>query len=204
MIKLALFALGTATLVGFTYRSATLSFDMKDPKGANGLSLYIDGPLEPVVGQAGGISGNIAFDAAKPENSKGKIVVDVKTVELTSERMTEKMQEEWCLDAEKYPTIEFEVKKVSGVKKTKSGYDCTVNGTFTLKGVSKDITVKANVSYLPGQLAARGGVQGREGDLIVVRTSFSFDRTKFGVAPDLGILGNNVDVKLAAVGISLK
>lgn len=185
-------------------KTAPLAFNMKDPKGVSGLSISIDSPLEPIMGQTSAISGDVKFDPANPQNSTGKIVVDAKELKLTSEAMTGHMLQRASLDVENYPTITFEITKIDEVKETSKGnWDAKVTGNFTLKGTTKAITVNASVSHMPDMLKSRGGVPDKNGDLIVIRCKFSFDRTDFKVGAG-SVIGNKVDVTLSAVGYTVK
>ena len=57
-----------------------------------------------------------------------------------------------------------------------------VTGTFTVKGVSKDITVPVRFTYLKDKLAARTNGQA-QGDLLVIRANFTIKRSDFGINP---------------------
>ncbi|MFM9873908.1 MAG: YceI family protein [Fimbriimonadaceae bacterium] len=200
--SIALLAVAATAL---TSSPAPLSFDMKDPKGVSGLSFSIDSNLEPIFGQSSAIGGSISFDPANPEKSSGKIVVQSAGVETHSENLTSAMHQDWCLDVEKFPTIEFEVKKISNVvKKDDGSFAADVNGDFTFHGVTKNLNIKATATHLPDKLKDRGGVPGKKGDLLIIRSNFSFNRKDFNVAPDLALIGDTVDVKLATVGYTIK
>lgn len=178
---------------------------MKDPKGVNGLSIGVDSTLEPITGTADGITGTVVFDPTKPESAKGKIVVDTKTIKLAAAGITGAMQQDWCLNPAKFPTVEFEVKKIENVKKGKDGvFTGKVTGDFTLHGVTKELTADVTASYLKDQLKARGGLPGKTGDLLVLRSGFSINRRDFNVAPDLSstLIGDKIEIKLAVVATS--
>ena len=57
--------------------AAPLTFDFKDPKGVNNAVFKLDAPLEAINGSASGVSGTVTFDAEKPGDTKGKIVIEV-------------------------------------------------------------------------------------------------------------------------------
>ena len=191
--------------IALSFQMGQRTYNFQDPKGVSGLSITIDSMLEPVYGHANGISGSIMFDPKSPEKSKGKIVVDAKSVFIGSQGMTDATHQEWCLDVKKYPTIEFEIQKVTGVKKSGTGtYSASVTGKFSLHGVSKVITVPATATYLPKAIKQRGGMQNVDGDLLAIRTKFSINRLDYKVSPDLStnMIGNKIDLSLAAVGYS--
>jgi polyisoprenoid-binding protein YceI len=81
------------------------------------------------------------------------------------------------LDVEKFPEIAFEVKELKNVKADGDKTSAEATGTFTLKGVSKEVTVPVALTYLKDKLSQR--VPGKQGDLLVVRTSFSIQRSDF-------------------------
>jgi polyisoprenoid-binding protein YceI len=183
------------------------SFNFKDPKGVSGLTFSIDSNLEPIMGGTSAVDGTVNFDPAKPENSSGKIIVQAAKVEATSDGLTGPMIGPASLDAEKYPTIEFEFKKVSNVKKGADGvYSADVTGNFTLCGITKELKVKATATHVIDGLQKRGGLQNKKGDLLVVRSKFSFKRTDFKVAPDVPtfLIGDQVNVDLAIAGYIIK
>lgn len=199
--------MAAVVMVGFRPLAGTREFDFKDPKGVSGLTIRIDSPLEPVSGHANGITGNISFDPEKPEAAKGKVAVQLKTLTLGNSGMTDAMHGEWALDVAKYPTAEFEITKVSQVKPNgKDAWTAKVDGKFTLHGVTKPLSVTASASHVPGGLKQRGGVEGKDGDLLIVRSSFTIQRKDYGVAPDLSrqIIGENVQIDLAFVGVAIQ
>ena len=184
----------------------TIAFDLKDPKGVTGLNISIDAPLEPVKGFANGVSGNLSFNLKNPEKSTGKIVIDAASTHIGSDNMTSAMHQAWCLDVAKYPTIEFAVTKVNKITKAKDGtFDAKVTGNFSFHGITKPLTVDAKLKYLPGKLKARGGVE-KDGDLLQVHSKFSILRSDFDLAPDLStdLIGNKIDIDLAATGVAIR
>ena len=204
MKKFALFACAGIALFGFIGLRKTRTYDLKDPKGVNGLSLYVDSTLEPITGTSDGISGTVTFDPATPEKAKGKIVVTTSSIKLAGPDITSAMQGDWCLNPAKYPTIEFEVKKIENIKKVKEGvFSGKVTGDFTLHGVSKELTTEISATYIKDGLAQRGGMPGKTGDLLVLRSGFSINRREFNIAPDLGsnLIGDKIDIKLSVVAV---
>jgi polyisoprenoid-binding protein YceI len=201
--SIALVAL--ASIVGFKQMGGAQSFSLQDPKGVSGLSISIDSKLEPVKGFANGVSGNVTFDPSKPSAATGTVVIDAASTYVASRGMTEAMHQDWCLDVAKYPTIEFKITKVTGVKAGKDGtYSAKVSGDFTLKGITKAMTVDATATHLPNMIKQRGGMPGKDGDLLVIRSNFSFKRSDFKIAPDLStnVIGDRVDIGLSFVAVS--
>ena len=199
-------ALGISVLfaLGFVRRSALIQeFTLQDPKGANGFAFSLTDGLEPLHGTGNDVSGTVMFNASDPAKSTGKIVIGIKSLRLTSDQMTENMMGSWCLDAAKYPTATFEVE--SG-KLGKTDKDGTMHGTavgmFTIRGVSKRITVKGTARYVKDGIKARFG--DKQGDLMILKTEFDFNRLDYKIGTDLAdtLISNRVHVVINCAAMS--
>jgi polyisoprenoid-binding protein YceI len=206
------FRAGRACLAGFV--GALLSgpalaepaeFDFKDPKGVNSMAFTLDSLLEPFTGTAAGITGKVKFDPANPQATAGTITVETKSLYLDNKGMKETMHGPDWLDAQKNPKIEFTVKKVTEAKKIGDDvFDMTVVGDMTCKGVTKEITVPVKATYLPGKLSERSGKM--NGDLLILRSSFTLKRKDFGIKPDAGdkVVAEDIQVRVAIAGHNAK
>lgn len=190
-----LLTLTAATLT--TAHAAPITFDFKDPKGVNNVVFQLDAPLESINGTANGISGTVTVDPENPETVTGKIVVSTASLTVPNPLMQEHLLGEKWLNARANPEISFEVKKISDVEKDGMKGEADVTGIFTLNGVSKEITVDAKVTYLPGKLADRTGGK-MEGDLLVIRSEFEIRRSDYNIQP-----GQNTDKVAEEIEISL-
>jgi polyisoprenoid-binding protein YceI len=159
--------------------AAPESFDFKDPKGVNNAVFSLDAPLESVNGSANGITGTVSFDPANPGATTGKIVVATETMTVPNPMQKEHLHSPNWLDVAKYPEITFEAKSLANVKTDDNVTTADVTGTFTLHGVSKEITVPIKLTYLKDKLSAR--VPKMEGDLLVIRANFSINREDFDI-----------------------
>ncbi len=162
--------------------AAEQSFDFKDPKGVNTARFTLDAPLETITGNASGVSGTLTVDPAKPEATKGSIVIDAKTLSVENAMMKEHMHGKDWLDVANHPTITFAISGVEGVKQEGDTATATVKGKFSLKGVEREISVPAKVTLLKDKLGARSGGK-MQGDLLVVRTEFTIKRSDYDVNP---------------------
>jgi len=169
-------------LVMAAAHAAEQTFDFKDPKGVNQVRFTLDAPLESISGNANGVSGTLTIDPEKPEATKGKIVIEAKTLSVENAMMKEHMQGADWLDVAKNPTVTFTVTGLTGYKMEGDKATATVKGKFSLKGVEKEITVPASVTLLKGRLGDRTGGQ-MQGDLLVLRTEFTIKRSDYGVNP---------------------
>jgi polyisoprenoid-binding protein YceI len=182
-----------------------ITFDFTDPKGVNNAVFKLDAPLESINGTANGISGTVTTDPNNPEDIKGKIIVAAKSLTVPNPVMLEHMQGPQWLDVATHPEISFEVKEVSNQKKDGNTGTADVKGTFTLKGVSKEITVPVKVTYLPGKLADRTNGK-MQGDLLVIRTNFKINRGEFGIkeGENLDKVSDEIDISLSIAGAAPK
>lgn len=162
--------------------AAPQSFDFKDPKGVNNAVFKLDAPLEAINGSASGVSGTVSFDPANPAATTGKIVVSSESLHVPNPVMKEHLHGEQWMEVKKFPEITFEVKSLKNVKTTGDVTTADVTGTFTARGVTKELTVPVKLTYLKDKLAARTNGQ-LKGDLLVIRADFSIKRADFGINP---------------------
>jgi polyisoprenoid-binding protein YceI len=198
--------LAAATALAATAHAEKIAFDLKDPKGVNNIVFKLDAPLESINGTANGITGTVLIDPAQPEEIEGKIIVDTKSLVVPNSVMQEHMLGADWLDAETHPQITFEVKEVlNPVKSTDTEGTADVKGVFTLKGISKEITVPAKVTYLENMLGARSNGK-MQGDLLVIRTNFQINRSDFGIkaGENLDKVSETIDISLSIAGSAPK
>jgi polyisoprenoid-binding protein YceI len=200
-IKLAILTL--AASVGMAL-AAPETFDFKDPKGINNAGFKLDAPLESINGSASGVSGTVTFDPANPSATSGKIVVATSSLMVPNSLQREHMLGADWLDAAKNPQITFESKEFKNVKTDGDTTTADVTGTFTLKGVSKELTVPAKLTYLKDKLADR--TPGQKGDLLVIRASFEIKRNDFNINPGQyeDKVSNAIELTLSIAGASPK
>jgi polyisoprenoid-binding protein YceI len=200
-MKQSLVTLIVAGGIAFSASAAPQSFDFKDPKGVNNAVFKLDAPLEAINGSANGISGTVEFDADQPAATKGKIVVASKTLTVGNTMMQEHMHSDGWLDVAKFPEISFEVKELKNAKTAGNVTTATAVGTFSLKGVAKELSVPVKLTYLKGKLADRSGGQ-MKGDLLVVRATFSIKRADFNIKPGQAEdkVANDIELTLSIAG----
>lgn len=161
--------------------AAEKTFDFKDPKGVNTVNFLLDAPLESISGTANGVSGTITVDTEDPSSAKGRIVVAAESLHVPNPMMKEHMHGDKWLNSAENPEIAFEVKEVANVKVEDGKGTADVTGTFTLNGVSKEMTVPVKATYLPGRLKDR--MPDANGDLLVIRAEFPVKRSDFEIQP---------------------
>ena len=177
------------------------TFDFKDPKGVNNAVFKLDAPLEAINGSANGISGTVTFDPGNPAATRGRIVVASASLHVPNPMMKGHLQGPQWMDVVKHPEITFETKQLKNVKATGDTSTADAVGTFTLRGVSKEITVPVKLTYLKDKLGARTNGQ-MQGDLLVIRAGFNIDRADFGINPDAPAdkVAETIEITLSVAG----
>jgi len=193
-------------VAGLVYgvQAAPQSFDFKDPKGVNNAVFQLDAPLESINGSANGISGTVSFDPENPSAVSGKIIVTTASLTVPNPMQNTHLHGPNWLDATQFPQISFEAKSLANAKTKDNVTTGDLTGTFTLKGVSKDITVPVKLTYLKDKLSAR--VPNLNGDLLVIRANFSINREEFNIQPGQyeDKVSTTINLSLAIAGASPK
>ena len=184
--------------------AAPQTFDFKDPKGVNNAIFKTDAPLESINGSANGISGSVSFDPENPAATTGKITVTTASLTVPNPMMNGHLHSDKWLDAAKFPEITFEAKSLANVKTEGAVTTAEVTGTFTLHGVSKELTAPVKLTYLKDKLASR--VPNLKGDLLVIRASFVINRGDFDINKGQfeDKVSNTIDLSLSIAGASAK
>jgi polyisoprenoid-binding protein YceI len=202
-MKTKLTILASIALAGAAL-AAPQTFDFKDPKGINNAGFKLDAPLEAINGNASDISGTVTFDPENPGATKGKIIVATASLMLPNPMQKQHMLSDKWLDAVKFPEITFESKEFKNVKTAGDTTTADATGTFTLKGVSKEITVPVKLTYLKDKLGER--VPNQKGDLLVIRASFTIKRSDFNIMPGQfeDKVSDTIELTLSIAGASPK
>lgn len=186
-----------------TLANATQSFNFEDPKGVNTIRFTLDAPLESISGTTNGVTGNIDFDIDNPEQTSGTIQVDATSITVPNPVMQDHIHGEKWLNTSTNDKITFTTKSLANVVKKDQIVTADVKGTFTLNGVSKELSLPVTFTYLKGKLADRSNGQ-MEGDLLVLRANFSINRSEFGIMPGQATdkVAEEVFLTLALAGYS--
>jgi len=184
--------------------AAPQTFDFKDPKAINNAGFKLDAPLEAINGSASGISGTVTFDPENPGAAKGKIIVATASLMLPNPMQKQHMLSDKWLDAAKFPEISFESKEFKNVRTAGDTTTADVTGTFTLKGVSKEIAVPVKLTLLKDKLGER--VPNQKGDLLVIRANFTIKRGDFNIMPGQfeDKVSDTIEITLSLAGASPK
>lgn len=205
MVKQMVRGLGCAVLVGIASQAAGMKFDFKDPKGVNTVAFSLDAPLEAISGSANGITGEVVFDPAKPEATKGRIVVAAASMHVPNPVMKDHMHGKDWMDVANHAELVFEAEELVDVQKSGDVFQAKAKGKMTMRGVTKPVTVPVKLTYLKDRLGAR--TNGRmQGDLLVLRAQFSVKRSDFGINPGAPTdkVSDEVELSLSLAGSAPK
>jgi polyisoprenoid-binding protein YceI len=182
----------------------TLSFDFKDAKGVNNAVFKLDAPLEAITGSASGVTGTVKFDPANPGATTGKIVVAAESLHVPNPMMKEHMHGGQWMDVANHKEIVFEAKSLKNVKTEGTKTTAEAVGTFTMKGVSKELTIPVTLTYLKDKLSQR--MPNLKGDLLVVRSTFTVKRADYGINPGAPTdkVADDVELTLSIAGAAVK
>ena len=203
-MKIQFVTILTAVVLTGAAVAAPQTFDFKDPKGVNNAGFKLVAPKETISGSANGVSGTVTFDPEKPAVLKGKIVIAGESLTVPNAMMKSHLHSDKWLDVAKFPEITFESKELKNVKIKDGAITADATGTFTLKGVSKDLTVPVNLTYMKDKLAER--VPTQKGDLLVIRATFTIKRSDYNINPGQNEdkVSNDIQLTLGIVGASPK
>lgn len=162
----------------------TKNIKLDNKVGNNQAQFNSKAPLEEISGTAN-VSGSFALDPSNIEATTGKIIVPVNTMQTGIELRNKHLLGKDWLDEESYKDIVFEVKKISGVQIVSSGNGKgvakgTAEGTFSLHGVSKQLSCPIEITYV------------EKGDVVMVKTEFTVSLKEYNIAGKKGIVGSKV------------
>ncbi len=179
--------------------SGSQIFNFEDKGGRNQVTFFSETPLEDINGTANGIGGSISFDVANfAKTLKGKLTVQVTSMNTGIELRNHHLQSSNWLDAAKYPEISFEIKSVSDLNQIADNkLEFKVKGDFTLHGITKEVIASADATYLDENEQTK---KRAPGDLLGVRAKFSVNLSDYGV--DNAVIGNKVSEKIE-VGVNV-
>lgn len=203
-MKTKLITLFASTVITGVALAAPLTFDFKDPKGVNNAVFKLDAPLEAINGSANGITGTVTFDPANPVATKGKIILAADSLTVPNAMMNGHMHSPMWMDVAAHKEITFEAKELKNVKTLGDKTTADAHGTLTIKGVAKEVTTPISLTYLKGKLGQR--VPKMEGDLLVIRASFTIKRSDYGINPKAPEekVSDTIDLTLSIAGAAMK
>lgn len=198
-----LFVVVCFSLIAAAGASGSKEFTVNNAVGQNKISFISDAPMEKIYGTADGVSGSFSLDLSKLEATKGKIVVDVRSMKTAISRRDESMYSSQWLDADKYSQIVYDITGLKDIKVQKQDGKTVVSantiGTFMCRGISKPLTASLTITYLNESSETK---KRASGDLVMVTATFNVALKDHNIIGKQGLVGSKVG-EVIAISASL-
>lgn len=184
--------------------SGEQTFNFQDKAGRNQTTFFSTTPLEDITGLSGDVKGSVTLNISDLKTLKGKVNVSVASIKTGIDLRDEHMRDAGWLDAAKYPEISFEIKKVSDVKSVADNkLTAKITGNYTMKGVTKEVTAHATLTYLDESDQTKSRAPG---DLLGVQAKFNVKLSDYGVNNKVvgQKVSENIEVSVNIVGSNAK
>jgi polyisoprenoid-binding protein YceI len=136
----------------------------------------------------GGLTGTVSTDPAAPEKSAVALELKTDTLDTGYAPRDKDIKSPDFLNVKQFPLVTF---KSTSVQKV-SDQQYTVTGDLTFHGVTKPVTVQANII---------GQGKGPKGEVLAgAEIHFTIKRSEYGVKYGLPALGDDVELTVAVVG----
>jgi polyisoprenoid-binding protein YceI len=162
--------------------------------GENLVKFLSAAPLEEIKGTSDGISGTFTLDLDNLEATTGQITIAVKTMTTGLERRDSHLWGKEWLNAEKYPSIVFNIKGLSEIQIIKQDngmgeIKAIAVGEFTMHGETQQIKSPITLKFVRESEATK---KRAAGDFALVQAAFKIALKDFNVTGTRGIVGSKV------------
>ena len=156
------------------------TFSFKDKMGRNQATFFSTTPLEDITGMSTDVWGTVSFDIEDVENTlKGEILISTASLKSGIDLRDEHISSADWLDAEKFPTISFKIKEVTGIEKIEDNkLKAKVLGEFTVHGVTMEVESEVTLVYLEENEMTKMRLPG---DLLGVRAKININLSDYGI-----------------------
>jgi len=135
-------------------------------------------------------SGGFVFDREKPENSSAEIVIDVNSIDLSSEQWERHMKSPDFFNAAKFPALTFKSAKI-----VKTGdKTAALTGDMTILGVTRPVTLAVTFNQSGAHPMNKNYVAG-------FNLTGTLKRSDFGMTNSLPMIGDDVSLTINVEGI---
>jgi polyisoprenoid-binding protein YceI len=167
--------------------SGAKTFYVDGRAGNNQISVFSESTLEDFTSICNHVRGQCKVDAKNIEGFTDHFSFrwsDLDTgIPLRNQQM---LSADW-MDAQKYPEVAIEIRKVEDVKKTGENLaEMVMVGTCTMHGVTRPVRIPVSLAYLDESPQTKVRVPG---DVIRVRGSFEVKLSDYGI---IGPQGSNM------------
>lgn len=154
--------LPVSAAVGLFFSTPTFAADWALASGSGTLGFSGTQTGKTFEGHFEKYNGTISFDPAFPEAGHAKIIIDMASVTTSDSQRDGALPGHDWFDVKAFPTAIFEVKDF----KAKGGNVYDAEGTLTIKGVSKPVTLPLTIDISGSDAHAKGHLQ-------LVRSAFN-------------------------------
>jgi polyisoprenoid-binding protein YceI len=133
------------------------------------------------------VSGTVQYDAANVGKSSLQASIDTASVDTRVDMRDNDLRSPRFLDAQKYPTITFQSKKVEAAGEGK----LKVTGDLTLHGVTKEVVLDVD-----GPTPAIKDPMGKDRLRMGASATTKINRNDFGVSGLPGVIGDDITITL--------
>lgn len=147
--------------------------------------------VSKVRGNFNDYEGTIEGDPQNLASSKVKVKVNMNSINTNNEKRDDHLRSADFFEVETYPTMDFASTKI--VETSEDEYDVT--GNLTIKGVTKEVTFKA-------EFEGKAVMPGSEQEIVGFTVDGEIDREEFGLtwnqALETGgvVVGNKIKIKI--------
>jgi polyisoprenoid-binding protein YceI len=180
-----LLALALAVALSVPAQAATWEVD----RTHSGVDFQIRHFVSQVRGHFDDFGGVVVMDEENPESSSVEFWIDASSIDTGNDNRDQHLRSEDFFHVEEHPRITFESQSIE--KTGDNTYDVT--GTFTMRGVSKTITLP--VEFLGTMQTSRGAKAGFATETVIPRKEYDII---WNQTLDAGgaVLGDDVSVEI--------
>lgn len=142
------------------------------------------------TGQFDQVQGTLVYDAEHPEKSSVRVSIPVKSLDTHVPALDKQLLGAQFLDAEKYPAITFVSTKVRPAGKDRF----EVEGNLTVHGATRPVTLNVTLNK-------SGSYPMIDAPALGFSAVTRFDRSAFGVAGGIPMVGDALQVTISAEAI---
>lgn len=154
-----------------------------------------------VRGTFGKMNGQMKFSPENPALSAGKVVLASRSLRFGYAKVAYDTHAPDWLDSARYPTITFEMKRLSNFKWYGRELRADADGILKIKGIERNVQIPMSIKYFRGE---RKKFEGKSGDLIRLDGVLTIPRSEFGISPGdyLDSIMEDIDVLVSLTGAS--
>src|ERR1700723_1062642 len=181
-LAIALFLLPAATLTA----AAQDTWQIDPPHSSAQFSVRHLG-VSTVRGAFTKVSGTVQYDPANPAKASIQASIDAASVDTRVDMRDNDLRSPRFFDAQKYPTITFQSKKVEAAGEGK----LKVTGDLTIHGVTKEVVLDVD-----GPTPAIKDPMGKDRLRMGASATTKINRNDFGITSLPGAIGDEISIKL--------